>query len=215
MGFFRHHAIVVTCGDEERTKEVRRAAYMMGCHVTNIIHGDAEPAYSFMVAPDGAKELCEGTSSEHDERRNQLIAWFIAQSKTRSFPFDWMELEFGGDTGGAKVLRHGDDPRDEATKEAHRLIPREPLMTWNRCSINSEAMPVTASTPCPRCGSRAKRISEHFLFEADALVLGHCEFYAVAGDTVWVNQRSCEKLGDLQKFLDIRAKAMKRESVPV
>jgi hypothetical protein len=129
MGFFRHHAIVVTCGDEKRTQEVRNVADWMGCIVSDIVHGDAEPAYSFFVAPDGAKELCEGTSADHDYRRDMLIAWFVEQNKTRGrFPFDWVELEFGGDTGGAKILRHGDDPRDEATKESDRLtaINREP-----------------------------------------------------------------------------------------
>ncbi len=219
MGFFRHHAIVVTCADEKRTQEVRHVADMMGCIVSNVVHGNAEDAYSFFVAPDGAKELCEGTSADHDYRRGMLIAWFVDQNEIRGkFPFDWVELEFGCDTGGAKILRHQDDPRDEATKAEHRLIPREPLMTWNQTwnqvMLYREITQISVSTPCPRCGTTPLRMSGHFLFNVDALVLNHCEFYAIAGDTAWINQRSCEDpRHDLRKFLEIRAKVMKQEAV--
>ncbi len=213
MGFFRHHAIVVTCVDSDRTFEIQQKAREIGCFVSGVVGNCGEGCHSFLVAPDGYKEGHDG-SDDDDERRNKLVAWFVEQSKVRGpIGFDWVELEFGGDTGGAKIIRHRDDPRDEATKEEQRLIPREPLMTLNRRGVDREVMPITASTMCPRCGSRALRASEHFLFEADALVLGHCEFYAVAGDTVWVNQRSCEGRDDLRKFLGIRSEAMKTEAV--
>ncbi len=227
MGFFRHHAIIVTCVDEDRTARVCDVADKMGFQVSKIIHSKYEQSYSFFIAPDGAKELTgdwseDGEeqislswSEEGDERRNKLIAWFVEQSKTRSIGFDWVELEYGGDTHDAKVLRHSDDPRTDADKEVVKMIPVEPVMTLNRSAdALSTIVPVAITTPCPRCGGQPLNIREHLMFDLDETILQHCEFYAVAGDITWVNAKSCEK-GDPTPFLRVRAEMMRRQRVSV
>jgi hypothetical protein len=209
MGFFRHHAIVVTCDDRRRTDEVREKAYSLGFHqVSNVVISRYEQSYSFFVAPDGAKEGLDW-STEEDERRDKLIAWFVAQSNILAFPFDWVELEFGGDTQGAKILRHQDSPEVKMDSTSY-----DPALFLNRSAPDplSPAVPITIDTPCPRCGAQLSNATQTIGIKET--ILSHCDCFAIEGDDTWVNANACEN-GDPLPFLKTRLSVKRGRSVSV
>ncbi len=94
-------------------------------------------------------------------------------------------------------------------------LPGDPSMMLNQSGdALSPIVPIAITTPCPRCGSRTVDSSDHVMFDFDARILRHCGFYAVAGDTVWVNAMSCEK-GDPTPFLRVRAETMQKLGILV
>lgn len=102
MGHWSHHAIVVTSEGGIEVAHVRAKEIMDGGSVGNsrlvseIVDSKMNGFQSFFVAPDGSKEGF-GRSKECDENRKILVEWLRANH------YDWVEVRFGGDFGGACV----------------------------------------------------------------------------------------------------------------
>jgi hypothetical protein len=103
MGYFAHHAIVVSSWDEKSIKRAHKLAYrLFKGMVTNVTDAATNGERSFLVAPDGSKEGWE-TSERHDELRGKFKSWMRKQKSKRVW-LDWVEVRFGGDEPGRANL---------------------------------------------------------------------------------------------------------------
>lgn len=94
MGYFRHHAIVVTSsGDhlDHAHAEAVRTFEGTTASVTAPTSAAMNGYRSFLVAPDGSKEGL-GESDRAEAAREQFVAWLREHSMT-----SWVEVSFGGD----------------------------------------------------------------------------------------------------------------------
>jgi hypothetical protein len=111
MGYMRHHAIVVT-GWESAAVKAREAAYDIACdveemrvaqgpilHVTELSPLAMNGYRSFLVCPDGSKELW-ADSEFGDLWRARFIDWLKADGGV-----SWAEVQFGDDGGDNRLLR--------------------------------------------------------------------------------------------------------------
>lgn len=81
MGYYEHHAIVVTCYREMATKTARdEAIEIFGEEfVTEILQAPINVWYTFFIAPDGSKEGWV-ESDIGDRKREEFLAWIARQA---------------------------------------------------------------------------------------------------------------------------------------
>lgn len=115
MGYIRHNAIVCTSG-LEKVAEIahKKAIKVFDGKVTSLVEGLTNQYFSFMVVPDGSKEGWED-SDDFDKRRNKFIKWLETHTLEEidntykgtkvSECLDYVEISFGGDNGGANIIR--------------------------------------------------------------------------------------------------------------
>ncbi len=114
MRYFKHHTIVVTGYDDvyevqQKAKELfdknfeNEAPFGVSL-VSEIIYGRVNGQRSFFIAPDGSEESLE-TSHNGDNARKEFIDWLQNSGSN----CDYVEVIFGGEDEGAKILRHGGD----------------------------------------------------------------------------------------------------------
>ncbi len=110
MGIMAHHAIVITCYNEERIEQaVTQAKILFGgaFHITPSQFG----YYSILIAPDGSKEGWED-SDIGDCNRLAFVSWLREQVfEDGSSPFAWVEVRFGADDFNTHVTRDSDQFR--------------------------------------------------------------------------------------------------------
>lgn len=100
MSYYRHHAIVVTSWSADAINAAADKARGLAMNVVGPEGSVGCNGYqSFMVCPDGSKENW-GDSDRGDAKRDSLVDWLEDQ-----LSLNWVEVEFGGDQGGAKVVR--------------------------------------------------------------------------------------------------------------
>ena len=99
MGYFKHHAIVVTDADltDKRINEAREQAIKCGCSVVSEVTKQGVNGYrSFLVAPDGSKEGWE-TSLGNDNARESFKLYLKING------FTWVEVIFGDEYGSPSI----------------------------------------------------------------------------------------------------------------
>lgn len=101
MGYYRHHAIVVTDMTFRRipgapmVQPIDRAhakAVELGMTVTPLVSSPLNGFESFMIAPDGSKEGWHD-SDKGDAAREAWVAWLKGSGEY----IDWAIVAFGGD----------------------------------------------------------------------------------------------------------------------
>lgn len=106
MGYYAHHAIVVTGGKEEIEQAHDLAVLICelgGPTVTPPLSARANGFASFAILPDGSKEGWE-CSARGDECRQR----FITGLRESGIRVDFVEVRFGGDNPGAtSVVQYG------------------------------------------------------------------------------------------------------------
>lgn len=74
--------------------------------VSPVVEGKTNGVKSFLVAWDGSKEGWE-TSNDADAGRARFVTWLRLQEyEDHSSPYDWVELQYGGDDREVKVIAH-------------------------------------------------------------------------------------------------------------
>ena len=109
MGWIRHHAIIVTSGDESALIKAHQVAVQCGfeeIQVSNIVEGVINGYFSFFVGPDGSKEGWDA-SDIGNERRDNFIVWLREQRH-----LDWVEVQYGDDYKETIIVRHRDEMQD-------------------------------------------------------------------------------------------------------
>jgi hypothetical protein len=115
MGHMRHHAIIVTSGEEDLLRVAHAKASELGMTVTPITARVMNRYRSFLVAPDGSKEGWED-SNAGDARRAELVGW-LAKPRYLHYPsgllveLDWVEVQFGDDCWDTRVVHDSDEHR--------------------------------------------------------------------------------------------------------
>lgn len=105
MGFIRHHAIIVTHWDIAKAISARDVALLHHLAVSPIDVTEVNGYATFAVFPDGSKEGW-GESANGDIRRNAFVDWLRLQESEPGYPlYEWAELCYGSDDGGAAVTR--------------------------------------------------------------------------------------------------------------
>lgn len=108
MGYFRHHAILVT-GWGQHVVGAHIAAraifalYESVAPVTALTREVVNGYQSFAVLPDGSKEGWD-ESDQGDAARDKLIAWLREDNYC-----SWAEVQYGDEEYDNKVLRHDHD----------------------------------------------------------------------------------------------------------
>ena len=117
MGWFRHHAIVVT-GDKI-IHEAWEKAKSLGLLVTDIVCAEASCFCTFCVVPDGWKELNDD-SDRYDEAREKFVEYLIQHPK--HWDMEWAEITYGDELEGgrAKLIR---DSRLAIVWQVHGEVP--------------------------------------------------------------------------------------------
>ena len=111
MGYYVHHAIVVTISDYGEKHQKPSVVHQKA---KGIFFDDVSPLvdskmgfYSFLVGPDGSKEGW-AQSDEGDEKRSEFISYLEElPHDDGSSPVNWVEIQYGGDdpTINTKILR--------------------------------------------------------------------------------------------------------------
>lgn len=115
MGFFLHHAVVVTSWKNDLIHRAQDEAIKTGNLVSDIVRSNNNGYLSFFVAPDGSKEGWPD-SDKGDQARATFIEWLRRQRyEDGSSALEWSELVIGGDTDQSYVTRHSgeDSPAGE------------------------------------------------------------------------------------------------------
>lgn len=115
MSKFKHHAIIVTCWDNDAAVETRDKAMCL-FHpemVTPIIESPYGGFKSFMVVPDGGKET-RNMSSIYDEARELYVkclhAYNVDCAKSDDkIPVDFIEVSFGGDDARSNIENYNNE----------------------------------------------------------------------------------------------------------
>lgn len=132
MGYIKHNTIVVTTCDKNVIKKAHRKAktifnkafkedpdsYQAGeVLISPIIEGMANGYKSFFIAPDGSKEGWEPSQCGDEAREKFLKYIYSLDYEDGSNPFDFVEVEFGGDLvygeGEAKIVNLNTKPFKE------------------------------------------------------------------------------------------------------
>lgn len=71
MGYYEHHAIIVTYFDPDLMKQLHQKAIDLGLNVSGLVDSHFNGYSTFLVAPDGSKEGWP-ESKGGDERREQF-----------------------------------------------------------------------------------------------------------------------------------------------
>ncbi len=112
MGYFRHHAILVTSMFPDAIEQVYAAvhALLVGeCDFLEVsmispLSPPTTNGYkSFTIYPDGSKEGWE-TSDEGDEVRNTVVGLLTSNH----FHVSWCHVQYGDEEGDNKMLAHND-----------------------------------------------------------------------------------------------------------
>jgi hypothetical protein len=112
MGYVKHHAIVVTSWNEEAIKEAHKIATKI-CEqelgrslVSTLVEGVVNTQFSFLLAPDGSKEMWSD-SDKGDVARHKFIKWINEQAfGDGSNRLSYAELFFGEDNGLSEITDH-------------------------------------------------------------------------------------------------------------
>ncbi|MDA8119998.1 MAG: hypothetical protein M0Z85_08130 [Gammaproteobacteria bacterium] len=109
MGYYVHHAIVVTCRDHARQMLIEaheRAVAIFGEMVSPIVPSPIGMMSSFFVAPDGSKEGWS-ESDEYDAKRETFANFLDAFAyEDGSNEIEYAEIFYGTEDGTAGVKRH-------------------------------------------------------------------------------------------------------------
>ena len=111
MGYYRHHAIIVTGTFKEKLKEARDIAIVFCLleGVSPIIESQMNGYQSFFIAPDGGQEGWDD-SELGDARRDTFINWLEEQrSDEGSTWLDWVEVQYGDGDKQTRVTRDNDE----------------------------------------------------------------------------------------------------------
>lgn len=114
MGYFRHHAIVVTgWGDYvEKAHDVAKAMFRVKasplenhpiCPVTDLTDEVVNGYRSFAIMPDGSKEGWD-TSDQGEEVRADYVTWLRKTDEV-----DWAEVQLGDEEHDNRVTAHSRD----------------------------------------------------------------------------------------------------------
>lgn len=101
MGYVAHHAIVATSWQDGAAQKLADYAESIGAEA--LVGKERTNGYrTVCITPDGSKEGWQ-TSADGDEQRRQVIEWLRSHD---SLYFEWVEVRYGNDDGGATIERH-------------------------------------------------------------------------------------------------------------
>jgi hypothetical protein len=103
MGYMSHDAIVVTGWDKERVIKAHEKAKEIGLPITEIIEGQVNSYYSFLIGPDGSKE---GWAESHEGEKERRTWKEWAKSEPDLW-VDWAHVSYGGDEPDQATLTEG------------------------------------------------------------------------------------------------------------
>ena len=104
MGYMRHHAIIVTCFDENIKSIQSKVKEIFGFKPT-IQKSKMNGYCSLFIRPDGSKEGWEG-SNTGDENREAFKKWL---GKTNEkYYLDWVEVQYGDDSHDNRIIDAND-----------------------------------------------------------------------------------------------------------
>ena len=105
VGYLRRHAIVVTGGDYEESKDIL-AAHAKATEIfpwaSPICPPQVNGERSFFIPPDGSKEGWSD-SDKGDERRDTFVKWLQEEGKVH-----WVEVCYAEDEPNTRVIRASD-----------------------------------------------------------------------------------------------------------
>jgi hypothetical protein len=112
MGYFRHHAIVVTTPLDDDARVAHAEAVRTfegtgapGAQVTPLLRPTLNDYVSFAVLPDGSKEGWT-ESDDGDTARDAFVAYLASRH------LSWVEVQFGDENGEQIVTRASGMARD-------------------------------------------------------------------------------------------------------
>lgn len=107
MGYFRHHAIIVSSYEKKSIDYAHaKAVELFSKTVTNIVESYVNLFYTFVIGPDGSKEGWE-TSEGGDVNRENYIDWMKQQIDEESedgYYFQYAHFFYGDDNDESGVL---------------------------------------------------------------------------------------------------------------
>jgi hypothetical protein len=114
MGYFRHHAIVVTSWNEAHIRRAHHEAEQRfqdtAAWVSPLSETGVNGYHSFFVAPDGSKEWWP-ESDQGDKTRAAFLDWL----RDDDGYYSYAEIQFGDEGGDDRLLRSSaSDPEEES-----------------------------------------------------------------------------------------------------
>lgn len=111
MGYFRHHAILVTSWSNEHLERARDKANAIGLVTTPITPGVVNSEATFVCVPDGSKEGWS-ESEAFDGYREEFVNWLSELVKAEELFCAWAEVQYGDDYGDDRLLRSSAKDRE-------------------------------------------------------------------------------------------------------
>jgi hypothetical protein len=109
MGYMRHHAIIVTTFSLELAGKAHEKAMEIFPIVSEILASKYNGYCSFLIPPDGSKELWL-ESDEGDKRREIFKKWLLSQLyNDTSSPYSWVEIQYHDDDGETKIIDYDEN----------------------------------------------------------------------------------------------------------
>ena len=107
MGYTRHHTIIVTGWNLERTEKIRDKIKKECTTLRPTkVHVSATEGYgTFFIGPDGSKEGWPDSDAGDNDRNIIINLLESTRFEDGSSPFDWVEIEYGGDDKVSHVRR--------------------------------------------------------------------------------------------------------------
>ena len=110
MGYYCHHAIIVSSWDMDLEKlqaARKKIKDRTGLRPTKIVQNGCCWLNSFLVPPDGSKEGWEESERGNDDRDRVIEILRKYEYDDGSSPLCWVEVQFGDENGDDKVVRTG------------------------------------------------------------------------------------------------------------
>ncbi len=108
MGYYNHHAIIVTAWDEKYITDAhKKAIEIFNETCSSVVESNINGYVSFFIAPDGSKEGCKDSDDVND-RREEFKKWI----NNYDGYIDAVEIYYGGDEpdlNGIEVIQNYDD----------------------------------------------------------------------------------------------------------
>lgn len=114
MGYYRHHAIIVSSWNKQALDAAHTqaiAAFSPICPVSDVANTPLNGFASFAVFTDGSKEGWD-TSDDGDSRRAGYVAWLRKQSS-----LDWVEVQYADDELQTRVVDDSDADERKSIQE--------------------------------------------------------------------------------------------------
>jgi len=135
MGIDRHHAIVVTAGNEEWIEKAHTEALRIFSGeiddsdrdwsemVTPVIRAPVNFWWTFFIGPDGGKETWD-SSRLGEQRRAAFVSWLKTQvDKYGGCPFQWVFVQYHDESNLETKIIDDSDAEERAANDEQDALP--------------------------------------------------------------------------------------------